>query len=55
MDKSKEDALRRVFKRVLARVVKEAHENRGADIESIMINQTGYELLKEVTIRTKIA
>ena len=55
MDKGKEDALRRVFKRIVARVVKETHENRGADVEAIMINQTGYELLKEVTIRTKVA
>lgn len=52
MDKSKEDALRRVFKRILIRMVKETHENRGADIEAMMINQTAYELLKEVTIRT---
>lgn len=55
MDKSKKDALRRVIIRVLTRVVKEAHENRGEDVEEIMIHQTGYELLKEVTIRTKVA
>ncbi len=52
MDKGKEDALKRVIRRILTRVVKEAHENRGADVETIMVNQTTYELLKEVTIRT---
>lgn len=52
MDKGKEDALKRVIRRVLKRVVKEAHENRGEAVENLMINQTAYELTKEVTIRT---
>ena len=47
-----EDALRRAIRRIVARVVKEAHENRGEAVENLMINQTAYELTKEVTIRT---
>ena len=52
MDKGKEDTLRRAIKRIIARVVKEVHENRGEAVENLMINQTAYEITKEITIRT---
>jgi len=55
MDKSKEDALRRVIRRILTRVVKETREHNDVKLDNIRVLQTTYELLKEVTIRTKVA
>lgn len=52
MDKDKEDALKRVFKRILTKLVKEVQKGGSDAVDAIMINQTTYELLKEVTIRT---
>ena len=52
MDKSKENTLIRLFKRRLTKVVKDAHENKGEAVEALMINETAYEMVKEVTIRT---
>ena len=51
MDKGKEDTLVRLCKRRLTKVVKDAHENRGADVEALMIKEAAYEMTKEVTIR----
>ena len=53
MDKDKENTLIRLFKRRLAKVVKDAHENRGVEVEALMISETAYEMVKEVTIRTR--
>lgn len=52
MDKGKESTLIRLFKRRLAKVVKDAHENRGDAVEKLMVKETAYEMVKEVTIRT---
>ena len=52
MDKGKEDTLIRLFKRRLAKVVKDAHENRGNTVEALMVKEAAYEMVKEVTIRT---
>ena len=52
MDKDKESTLIKLFRRRLTKIVKDAHENRGADVEALMINEAAYEMVKEVTIRT---
>ena len=52
MDKGKESTLIKLFKRRIAKVVKDAHENRGPIVEALMVNEAAYEMVKEVTIRT---
>jgi len=56
MDKSKEVALKRVFKRILANTHKELNREKWSpQAEDIIVNASVGQLMKEVTIRIKIA
>jgi len=54
MDKGKEDALRTAFRMIIKKTLENTHDMLCPD-EKDLVNETANELLKEVTIRTKVA
>jgi len=56
MDKSKKEQLKRVFKRIVVKTHKELNKQEWSpQAENIIIDASVGQLMKEVTIRAKIA